>query len=320
MKGAFLHILRYFPQHWREDFRWDYYLSVLIMLGALTGLNYGLLPELTIERWITKHYFGTIWCVLLYLGFYALPYYGTLLLYSLFHRDWSIWRERAFWLRSLFVLSVLSVDAGFYIYRRLIPDGVPYPELYVWYKWLSNSASTVAMGLPLWLFWYWRDRDMGIGWYGLRREGFDWRPYGLLLLLMVPLVVGAAFTSDFLAFYPTIKMNYVRQYDLLPPGWILAIYEFIYASDFLWTELVFRGFLVLGLSRVLGAHSVVPMCSVYAARHFAKPLGEAISSIFGGYILGVIALRSRNILGGVWVHMGIALMMELVAIWVKMSG
>ena len=47
--------------------------------------------------------------------------------------------------------------------------------------------------------------------------------------------------------------------------------------------------------------------------HFGKPLGECISSVFGGYILGVIALYSRNIWGGVVLHMGVAALMELAA-------
>lgn len=317
MKAAFRKILGYFPQHWRSDFRWDYYLAVLLLLGACVGANYFALPELTLERWMTKRYYGTLWGPVAYLVFYGVPYYATVLLYSLFHGDWALWRSRRFWRRSLFGLLVLSVDAGFYLHRLLIDMDAPVATRYVWARWLWNFFSTLTMGLPLFIFWYLRDRDMGIGWYGLRWKGFDWRPYSLLLLLMVPVVTAAAFTSDFLNFYPTLKMAYARHYEALPPGVTLAIYELLYASDFVWTELIFRGFLVLGLSRAMGSAAVVPMCTVYAFRHFGKPLGEAVSSIFGGYILGVIALHSRNILGGVWVHMGIALLMELLAIVIK---
>jgi len=55
------------------------------------------------------------------------------------------------------------------------------------------------------------------------------------------------------------------------------------------------------------------MVAAYAVLHFGKPLGESIGSIFGGYILGIIALYSRNIWGGVFVHGGIALLMEIFA-------
>jgi hypothetical protein len=43
---------------------------------------------------------------------------------------------------------------------------------------------------------------------------------------------------------------------------------------------------------------------------------EAVSSIFGGYILGVIALQTRSIWGGILVHVGIAWMMEAIA-WLQ---
>jgi len=44
-------------------------------------------------------------------------------------------------------------------------------------------------------------------------------------------------------------------------------------------------------------------------------LGEAISSFFGGFILGVHALEKRNIFGGIVIHVGIAYLMEIAAIW-----
>jgi len=47
--------------------------------------------------------------------------------------------------------------------------------------------------------------------------------------------------------------------------------------------------------------------------HFGKPIGEAISSIFGGYVLGVIALNTKSIVGGSIVHIGVAWLMELFA-------
>ena len=47
--------------------------------------------------------------------------------------------------------------------------------------------------------------------------------------------------------------------------------------------------------------------------HFGKPAGEAISSIFGGYILGILAFRSRNIYGGLIAHLGVAWGMDWLA-------
>jgi hypothetical protein len=52
---------------------------------------------------------------------------------------------------------------------------------------------------------------------------------------------------------------------------------------------------------------------LYCTLHFGKPMGEAVSSVFGGYILGVVAYETRSIWGGVIVHIGIAWMMEIIA-------
>jgi len=40
------------------------------------------------------------------------------------------------------------------------------------------------------------------------------------------------------------------------------------------------------------------MVVAYASIHFGKPLGETIPSVFGGYLLGVLALYTRSIWGG----------------------
>ena len=70
---------------------------------------------------------------------------------------------------------------------------------------------------------------------------------------------------------------------------------------------------VRGMAQILGKHAVIPMVTIYCFLHFGKPTGEAISSIFGGYILGVIALYTRSIWGGILIHIGVARMMEAAA-------
>ena len=53
------------------------------------------------------------------------------------------------------------------------------------------------------------------------------------------------------------------------------------------------------------------MIATYCFLHFGKPVTETLSSIIGGYILGIIALKNKNIWGGVMVHVGVAWSMEL---------
>ena len=97
----------------------------------------------------------------------------------------------------------------------------------------------------------------------------------------------------------------------------MMIFEFIYGADFFNVELLFRGFFVVGIAQVLGKHAIMPTVVIYCYLHFGKPVGEAISSILGGYILGIIAFYTRSLLGGVTIHIGIAWLMEAVAYFVK---
>jgi membrane protease YdiL (CAAX protease family) len=98
--------------------------------------------------------------------------------------------------------------------------------------------------------------------------------------------------------------------------WVaVLIYEMAYASSFISVELFFRGFLVLGFVRYLRGYAIVPMVACYCFLHFGKPLAETITSIFGGFVLGVFVYKTRNIWGGIIIHMGIALLMELFGYW-----
>ena len=146
---------------------------------------------------------------------------------------------------------------------------------------------------------------------GLTAKGFDARPYFLLLLLLAPLVALASTRPDFLAFYPKVKnLAFINGYT--SPVWPWkAGYELAYGLDFLSIELFFRGLLVIGLVRYAGERAILPMAAFYCTIHFGKPLGECITSFFGGLALGVLACRTRSILGGLIVHLGLAWMMEI---------
>jgi membrane protease YdiL (CAAX protease family) len=96
------------------------------------------------------------------------------------------------------------------------------------------------------------------------------------------------------------------------PLWLNTIlFEIVYISDFFMVELVFRGVLVIGMQSLMGRSAVLPMIAAYEALHFGKPMLETISSVFGGYFLGALAFRTGHIWGGIIIHMGIALIIEL---------
>jgi hypothetical protein len=145
---------------------------------------------------------------------------------------------------------------------------------------------------------------------GLTTRGFRPGPYFGLLLLLVPLVALASTQPDFLRVYPKVRaIAFMSNYP--GPLWLWrAGYELAYGLDFLSIELFFRGLLVIGLVRYAGEKAILPMAAFYCTIHFGKPLAECITSFAGGLALGVLAYRTRSVLGGLIVHLGLAWLME----------
>lgn len=145
--------------------------------------------------------------------------------------------------------------------------------------------------------------------YGVQSRGLSLKPYLLMLLVMLPLIAWASSQPDFLAMYPKYqKLPFLAQPER---GWYKLLFELSYGSDFFTIELFFRGFLVLAFARWAGRDAILPMALFYCTIHFGKPVGECISSYFGGIILGVVILNTRSLFGGLLVHLGIAWLMEL---------
>lgn len=147
---------------------------------------------------------------------------------------------------------------------------------------------------------------------GLRFDFQHLKPYFMMLLIVSPLVVAASFLPDFQQAYPQYKPWFRNELAFgLSSEVRTAIFTSSYATGFLAVELLFRGALVLGMFQIMGSRAVLPMAAFYCAFHFGKPMGEAIASIFGGYVLGILALHGRSIAGGIIVHLGVAMLMEL---------
>jgi membrane protease YdiL (CAAX protease family) len=91
-------------------------------------------------------------------------------------------------------------------------------------------------------------------------------------------------------------------------------WEFAYAFQFLMLEFFFRGFLIFSLARHIGSMAIFVMVVPYAMIHLSKPLAECLGSILTGITLGTVALRTRSIFGGVFVHCVVAWSMDLFAL------
>jgi len=178
-----------------------------------------------------------------------------------------------------------------------------------WNKIIHWPALLVIVSTSLFVMRRWLVKEETA--WGTRKQLPDWRPYLLMLLFMAPLISLAATQPDFQAVYP--KLSMVAPNGALPdiPAWQALLFELSYGSDFLTIELFFRGFLILGFAHWLGKDAILPVAIFYCSIHFGKPVGECISSYFGGLLLGIVVYNTRSIWGGLVVHLGIAWMMEI---------
>ena len=164
----------------------------------------------------------------------------------------------------------------------------------------------VITGLLAIIWWFFDRKEQPF--YGLSSRHFHARPYWLMLLIMVPLIAAASTQPDFLAMYP--KLKNIAYLHATHPFYKL-LFELSYGSDFFTIELFFRGFLVLAFAKWVGKDAILPMALFYCTIHFGKPLGECVSSFFGGLLLGIVTYHTKSIWGGLMVHVGIAWLMEL---------
>jgi uncharacterized membrane protein (DUF485 family) len=300
----------------QTDFRPDLYAALTGWAIFLLSVNYWLDLE---DSYIDSFQGDPRWPVLYFL-LYATVYYGSVGIWTHYCQRPEIWRSRDFWLRSGVALICYSIYSGFYAHSnwsRQLYGG----QIYVFaYYCLHNLQSILTIVLPLYVFYKLVDQPHGqlSSFYGMapRRKGLAL--YVVLLALMIPLITLASFQPDFLASYPTYHDTTANEFFGIPEWATALIYELCYGWDFVPTELLFRGFLVISMSRVLGSGAILPMVIWYCSIHFGRPLGEAISSIFGGYLLGMLALSTRSIWGGLLIHIGIAWGMELAAFLQKL--
>ncbi len=300
-------IWRYLSHHLKEDFSLRYYGCIALLLVMLLYFNYRFdFEDNTMER------LNGVVKLVAYFAFYSSGYFIALLLLKFIKPSLSFFKSPTFWLYSFFGLIILSADSSMPYLQELIYGNTQTKISYWLYKVAVNGISFFTVLLPIYIFYFINDRKEK-HFYGLNNQHTDLKPYWLLLTLMVPLLISASFLDGFQRQYPMYKLN-LAYVVLEVPEWITVVsYELAYGLDFITVELLFRGFFVIGMIKVLGRNAILPMAVVYCMLHFGKPAGEAISSIFGGYILGIIAFETRSIWGGIIVHMGIAWLMEIVA-------
>jgi len=303
-------IFNYIRCHVSEHFHLRLHLVLGVLLAGAFYFNY----TTGFHRQVLRPPAGPWLKSLQYLLFYCVPYFGVLYLQR-FITGSPLPRQRSFWWLSAFGIVVLVFNRITMIYTSDLVFSLDLSPQLQWYLWkcLVNFTRTLAFLLPLLAVHLLWDRSES-GFYGLAWRHFDWRPYCLMLAIMAVPIAWASFQPAFLKTYPVFRPGLVEKQLGWSPLSAYTLHEACYALRFVGVELFFRGFLVIGLARWLGRDALLPMVFLYALWHFGKPMPEALGSIFGAYILGIIAYSSRCILGGILIHMGIALLMNLAAV------
>jgi hypothetical protein len=290
----------------RRDFHLKAYLYTLLVaaisIAVIYGTEWGHTFELGLQP-LPSTYLNHL---LRYVGLYFLVAVPTLLM----RHEYTLLRKPAFYLKALFFVGLLSCVDAFSWSSVIDFDDYTGAERRYLFKVMWRMRYLLLV-LPLFVMMRLLvDRHVK-GLYGLCAGNHHIKAYMSLYLIVVPLLVVASFTPDFLSYYPNYK-PWIYGDVFGRPTWLnAAIFEVVYMTDFIMVEMFFRGALVIGMASVLGRSAVLPMIAVYAALHFGKPALEAMSAVFGGYFLGAMAYQTRHIWGGVAIHMGIALLIEL---------
>ncbi|MEQ9300238.1 MAG: CPBP family intramembrane glutamic endopeptidase [Cyclobacteriaceae bacterium] len=303
-------VIAFLVDYQRERFEWPLYLTIAAFLAACVYANYLFDFE---DTYIDAYQGKPIIWLWMFL-FQLLPYLAVCWILLAFGKVDNWIRSGDFWVRVLLGFSILALDRSF-IGTQYIAGYLGGDAYYFIAKCVKQSSSLVTTLIPLlMIYWFLEKNDSPKIWYGLSWRKFDVRPYLYMLFLMAVVIGAGSFMSDIQDHYPRFLQSRMEVFiaETNWPKWLtVSIFEFCYGTDFFSVELFFRGYLIFAFTRILGPYVVLPMAATYCFFHFGKPVGEAVSSFFGGYILGVISLNTRNIWGGIMIHLGVAWLMEL---------
>ncbi|HET9057079.1 MAG TPA: CPBP family glutamic-type intramembrane protease [Chitinophagaceae bacterium] len=281
-----------------------YFISVISITAVLIFFNYGYGLEKKIidtGTWVEK--FGKYFC----LFFFA--YASSFFLQLLFNRQSNWRRQKWFWFILFIGPFLFSLKVNFTFLNPAIKSIWSFPYFDVFKYSINWIVRAMVIMLSVFLIWMIRDRKEQ-PFYGIARIK-KIKPYLITIALLFPLIIAASTQPDFLKVYPKAKnINEIPLCSIKDYGYYF-LFELCYGFDFVSIEFFFRGFLILTLIKICGKDAIIPMAAFYCTIHFGKPLGEAVSSFFGGLLLGIVSYNTRSVWGGLLVHLGIAWLMEI---------
>jgi membrane protease YdiL (CAAX protease family) len=184
-------------------------------------------------------------------------------------------------------------------------DLVHYDDCYGRLWWAGTRIVGYLVPIAVWPLCFPRDH---LADFGLRIRGFGAHAwiYALCVAVMVPVLLLVSHQPDFANYYPMYKGAGRSWLDFL-------VWEAFYLGQFFTLELFFRGFLLRAL-RGFGAGAIWAMVVPYCMIHYGKPYLEACAAIAAGVVLGSLAMRTRSIYAGFFVHATVAVLMDVLAL------
>jgi hypothetical protein len=240
---------------------------------------------------------------------FFIPFAFAFLLQRLFDRPVFKFYEKWFLWVLLLAPAFFSFRVNFNFHHTVLMQYWQGPEKPYWLSAFNYLTRVMVLLIPTGMLWWLMNRNAGSS-YGLKKLK-KIQPYFILLLMMLPLLLLASYNPGFLKQYPVAMHAAGTSYPVKKI--YVLLYELCYSLDFFGIEFFFRGFLIISLIRICGMHSIIPAACFYCCIHLGKPMPEAISSFFGGLLLGIISFHTKSIWGGLIIHVGIAWLMELFA-------
>ncbi len=295
-------IFKYLQDFYQKEFKLSYFLVVLLLLGFYIYLNYWHALEIRFaaggkSKW--SKFFG-------YYLLYFIPFAAAFFLQLLFYKDCNYYRNHWFWIILLLAPAFFSFRVNFDLHQQSITNTWSGDAQIFWMRCSNWVVRVFVVLIPVFIIWWIKDKG-NQPFYGTATLK-NVKPYLLMLLIMIPLIALASTQKDFLQMYP--KAKFIQELDLPSKKIKYIIFELCYGFDFISIEFFFRGFLILSLVKICGPHCIIPAACFYCSIHFGKPFGEAVSSFWGGLLLGIISFNTQSIWGGLIVHLGIAWLME----------
>lgn len=183
-----------------------------------------------------------------------------------------------------------------------------YDQLYSYAWWAGTRVfGYVMVPLPVWKLLFPKDSllDMGFRIRGFMRHAWI---YVACLLVVIPAMLMVARQPDFGTYYPFYKLASRSWMDLL--AW-----EAMYFAQFLALEIFFRGWMLGALRKTMGSGAIFAMMLPYCMIHYGKPYLEAHGAVVAGIFLGSLSMRTKSIYAGFLVHITVALLMDLLALY-----